>query len=156
MEFYSVKDIAKKIGKSERTIYRLLLKESIHLNDCTIEGKTKLYSKNVLNLLAGETPIEQRENSGKVNNIDSLEREIETLKFANDQLSRYTQKAFDSLQREQENTKQLTESLKASQSLQLVAEQRAKELESKINLLESGAPVKSKKKKKKKKGKKLF
>ena len=155
MEFLTIKQIADKIGKSERTVYRLLSKMTVSDAYFKTDGKVKLYSENVLHHLSGDTPKDQRENSGS----DNLQREIETLKFANNQLSKYTQEAFDRLKQEQDHTKQLTESLKASQSLQLVAEQRIKELEQKVNLLTSSPTQEdeqTRKKRKKKKKKKKF
>lgn len=150
MRFYSVSELAIFCKKSERTIYRKL--EGLELDPSDIEEDPRRYSENVLKLLQGK-----QSTTAKDIEINSLKREIETLKSANSELSKMTQNAFDSLQEEQKQVTELTESLKASQSLQLVAEQRAKELEEKINLLTAPADDQPKrKKKKKKKGKKLF
>ena len=143
MRFYSVSELAIFCKKSERTIYRKL--EGLDLDPDDIEEDPRRYSENVLRLLQGKPNKKSHEIE-----VNSLKREIETLKRANDELSKMTQNAFDSLQEEQKQVSDLAESLKASQSLQLVAEQRAKELEKKINLLTAPAEKKKKGKKKKK------
>jgi transcriptional antiterminator len=96
MKFYSVKELAKICGKSDRTIYRHLKNVNLFKSDLTKKNKTILYSERILNILLGKP-----DTSAKDNEIESLKREIQTLKFANEQLSKFTQEAFDSLKREQ-------------------------------------------------------
>ena len=148
MRFYSVSELAIFCKKSERTIYRKL--EALELDPSDIKEDPKRYSENVLKLLQGKESTME---------INFLKKEIENLKFTNDQLSTYAQQAFDRLKQQQQLNEKLSENLKASQLMQHNAYERVKELESKIRLLESSLPEEettSKKKKKKKKKKKLF
>jgi hypothetical protein len=124
------------------TTYRKLDGLNIDVDDI---GRTpdggKAYSKKILDLLLGKP-----DTSAKDTEINSLRREIETLKMANSELSKMSQNAFDSLQEEQKQVTELTSSLKAAQSLQLLSEQRVQQLEEHIKLLDT--PKKKKKKNK--------
>jgi len=95
MKFYTITELAEMCCKTDRTIYRHLKNVNLLKSDLTKNGKTILYSERVLNILLGKP-----DTSAKDKEIQSLNNEIETLKFANKQLSEFAQQAFDLLKLE--------------------------------------------------------